>query len=146
MCSNFIMRLCRYQGFHVIKTLSQTCFVCMAKPQVNVLARKSTERSRDSNFGMCSDTFRERYVANPSALYRGQNPPNREQWVLEAKTPHFPSQRAFRVKKSPFSLWRPALYRNGAFLTRNALSWGFSNPKPSFPNFGVFDTCTGRTD
>ena len=47
--------------------------------------------------------------ANPSALYGGQKPQNREKRVSESKKPHFSlsQKRAFRVKKSPFSVWCP---------------------------------------
>ena len=55
---------------------------------------------------------------------------------FESKNPHFPCV---------------ALYRNGDVLPRNTLLWGggnvgFSTPKPSFPDFGDFDPCKGRTD
>ena len=85
--------------------------------------------------------------ANPFAPYRGQKPQNGKEGFgvrkpisphpgkgrLESKNPHFPSG---------------ALYRNGDFLTRDALFSGvvFLTPKPSFPDFGVFDPCKGQTD
>ena len=85
-----------------------------------------------------------------SALYRGEKPQNREKRVSELKTPHFPplQKRASRVKKSPFSLWCP-VKKWGFFDSRRPFlgwgEWGFSTPKPSFPDSGVFDLCTGRT-
>ena len=66
------------------------------------------------------------------------------------KTEKFPSA----PEKGALSQKIPILYRapqgNGDFLTQSTLFWGtwmweFFDPKPSFPDFGVFDPCKGRT-
>ena len=54
--------------------------------------------------------------------------------------------RCFKI--SPFSLWSPV--EKCVFLTQSAHFWGtgkweFLTLKPSFPNFGDFDLCRGRT-
>ena len=52
-------------------------------------------------------------------------------------------------RKSPF-LYRAPQGKWGVFLTQRALFWGtgkweFLTPNPSFPDFGDFDPCRGRT-
>ena len=69
--------------------------------------------------------------ASPPTLHRGQIPQNQEKRVSESENPHFPSpqKRAFRVKKSPFSLWCPVK------------KWGFFDSNCPFPGswaMGVF--------
>ena len=89
--------------------------------------------------------------ANASALYRGQNPQNREKRVSGSKNSHFPmhQKRAIWVKKSPFSLWSPV--EKWGFFDSNrpfsdALGKGtFWTPKPKIPDFGDLDPCTGPT-
>ena len=89
-------------------------------------------------------TFSLRLLANPSALHRGQKPQYRGKRVSETKNPHFPprQKRAFRVKKSPFSLWRPVLKPGFFDLKRPFLAWGevgvFRLRNPLFPDFQQF--------
>ena len=88
-------------------------------------------------------------LANASALYRGQNPQNREKFRGQ-KTPvsQCPRKGRFESKNPHFSTGLQK--ENGDFLTQIALFWGigkweFLTPKPSFPDFGDFDPCTGPT-
>ena len=65
-------------------------------------------------------------LANPSALYRGQKPQNREKRVSESKNPHFspPQKWVLRVKKSPF-LYRAPQGKWGFFDSKRPfLGWG----------------------
>ena len=66
-------------------------------------------------------------VANRSALCRGQEPQNREKRVSESKSAHCPSpqKRAFRVRKSPFSMWCAPCREMGIFWPKRPfLGWG----------------------
>ena len=90
-------------------------------------------------------------LAKASAPYRGQNRQNREKRVSGSKNSHFPvSQKwALCVKKSPF-LYRAPQGKWGFFWLKAPISGTLGNgsfltPKPSFPDFGDFDPCRGRT-
>ena len=81
-----------------------------------------------------------------------QKPQNREKRVSESRKPDFPSlqKRVFRIKKIPISL-QSTTWGMAIFWLEHALFWGegkgaFLPPKPSFPTFGAFYPCTGRTD
>ena len=66
----------------------------------------------------------EHFVVNASALYRGQNPQNREKRVSGSKNSHFlmPLKGRFESKNPHFST---GLHKeNGDFLTQIALFWG----------------------
>ena len=58
------------------------------------------------------------------------------------------SEKGDLSQKAPFSLWSPVEIRgffdsNRPFLTHWEM--GVFGPKPSFPDFGDFDPCTGPT-
>ena len=89
-------------------------------------------------------------VANASALYRGQNPQNREKRVSGSKNSHFPrpQKRAIWVEKSPFSLWSP-VEKWGFFDSNRPFlgSWemGVFWPRnPLFPILGILTPVQGR--
>ena len=116
-------------------------------PIVGVTKRGHPDLLRFPRFlPLCACCF-----ANPPTLYSVKNPKNQEKRVSGLKNPHFPSpqKRAFRVKKIPIFSVVPCR-EMGIFSFRLETPFsgvrgngGFSTPKPSFPDFGVFDPCTG---
>ena len=91
------------------------------------------------------------WLANPFAPYRGQKLQNREKRVSESKKPLFPPNPRKGVSSQiiPISI-QDTTGKWGFFDSRRPfLGWGkrvFLTPKPSFPDFGVFDPCKGQTD
>ena len=90
------------------------------------------------------------YVANASALYRGQNPQNRERGFRGQKTPISQCSRKGRFESKNPHVPTGLHKENGDFSTQIALFWGigkweFFDPETLFPDFGDFDPCTGPT-
>ena len=96
-------------------------------------------------------TVSEKRIAKASAPYRGRNRQNREKRVSGSKKLPFsqcPRNGRFESKNPHFSTGLHE--KNGDFLTQSAHfwdtgKWEFLTPKPSFPGFGDFDPCRGRT-
>ena len=91
------------------------------------------------------------WLANASALYRGQNPQKREKRVSGSKNSRFPrpQKRGDLSRKIPISL-QGSTRKMGIFRLKSPFSGALGNgsfltPKPSFPAFGDFDPCTGPT-
>ena len=90
-------------------------------------------------------------VANASALYRGQNPQHQEKRVSGSKKLPFPKapEKGDLSRKIPIFLVEPCR-EMGIFSLKSPFFGGLGNgsfltPKPSFPDFGDFDPCTGPT-
>ena len=82
---------------------------------------------------------------------QGSKSPNREKVVLGSKNSRFPiaSEKGDLSQRKTFSLWSPVATRRFCDSKRPFLScWEmgvFLTPEPSFPGFGDFDPCKGRT-
>ena len=90
---------------------------------------------------------------NISVLYRGQKPQNRGKRVSESKNPIFPLIPEKGVSSPKIPIFHVVPCRAmGIFWLETPFSGVTGNGvffltlKPSFPDFGVFDPCTGRTD
>ena len=95
--------------------------------------------------------FEQNGVAKASAPYRGQNRQNREKRVSGSKNSHFPRvpEMGALSQKIPISL-QGSTRKMGIFWLKAPISGTLGNgsfltPKPSFPDFGDFDPCRGRT-
>ena len=146
------------KGLPRVLCTTQTLFCTGATPISHQCKRPLARGVQKTFFALSPNRFRELSLfgrfprnasdfkfANPSALCRAQKTPKM------GKTPISPHPREGRFESKIPICAQGSTGKMGIFLTRNAFSWvggngGFSTQKPSFPNFGVFDPCTGQTD